>query len=184
MLSDKCVLCFEVGNEKNDDGICAQCSKILNELGYMKKVNEDAEEDDVITYCGQKIEVWNKGGESLADVGVNYAVLNEAINYMKHLQKTVDAGGYEKTLSLIEVVQDLNNAAVKCYLTLNQESNCYKDWVDAKDILFDLEYRTNPKYLEKHYELLARNGNGGKCSDITIDISVIEVETELHGNYL
>ena len=41
MLSDKCILCFEVGNEKNDDGICAQCSKILNELGYEKSFKEN-----------------------------------------------------------------------------------------------------------------------------------------------
>lgn len=182
MLSDKCVLCFEVGNEKNDDGICVQCSKILNELGYMKEVNEDAEED-VITYCGQKIEVWNKDGKSLDDVSVNYAVLDEIIEYMNHLQKLVDAGGHKNTLFLVEVVQDFNNTAATCYLTFNQGDNYDKVWTsEEKDMLFDLECRTNSKYLEKYYELLARNG--GKRSDITIDIRITEVETELHGNYL
>lgn len=182
MLSDKCVLCFEVGNKKNDDGICAHCSKILNELGYMRKANKDAEED-VITYCGQKIEVWNKDGKSLGDVGVNYAVLNEVIEYMKHLQKSVNAGGYKKTLFLVEVVQDFNNSAVKCYLTLLKNSY-YEDWMGAKDILSDLEYRTSSKYLEKYFELLARNSNDSRRLGITIDIEVIEVEAELHGNYL
>jgi hypothetical protein len=69
MLSDKCVLCFEVGNEKNDDGICAQCSKSLNELGYMKKVNKESENIISAEYAGEELEIGTNGVSILEAIG-------------------------------------------------------------------------------------------------------------------